>query len=196
MTDIVTLLIGALIGIISGIITYLANHFLNIREQKIERDFDVREKGRDFFHQTYGTMATLSDMVVPFKDNANVTEAIILTEEGYIVLQKAEIIRRYKTAYAKYAKLWYESRERGLEIFLMKDFVKILAKFWAYAGYFNDDEKNWENKEAIAKFEALRDAYCDGMDKLMGLAEPKRLPKWLNPKEWYKRLRGESIEPI
>lgn len=196
LTDVLTLLIGALIGIISAIVGYVANHLLSIREQRIERDFEIREKGRDFFHQTYGAIASLSDLVVSCKDTTETNQATVLTENGYVALSKEEIIERYKTAYAKYVKMWYESREKGLEIFLMKDFVKTIATFWAYAGYFNEDEKNWDNKEAIAKFAEVRDSYCERMDKLMGLSEPKHLPKWLNPKNWYKQLRGKKLESI
>lgn len=194
MTDILTLVLGALIGIVSVIIGYVANHLLSIREQKLVRDFEVREKGRDFFHQIYGTVTTLSDMVVPFRNEMNANEAVVLTEKGYVSLPKAEVISRYKIAYAKYAKLWYEAREKGLEIFLMKDFVTIMFNFWAYAGYFNEDNKNWENKEAIEKFEEIRNIYCDEMDKLMGLAEPRHIPKWLNPKKSNRMLRGEESD--
>ena len=197
MDDALTLVIGALIGIVSGIATYAVNHFLSVREKKLVRDFEVREKGRDFFHQIYGTVTTLSDMVVPFKNDNGTNEAVILTEKGYVLLPREEVTKRYNLAYAKYSKLWYESREKGLEIFLMKDFVNIMAKFWAYAGYFNENPKNWENKEAIKNFEDIRQTYCREMDKLMGLAEPNhRIPKWLNPKTWNKQVRGENIESI
>jgi hypothetical protein len=197
LTDTLTLLLGAFIGIISGIATYSVNHFLNVREKKLLRDFEVREKGRDFFHQIYGTVTTLSDMVVPFKDEQITKEAVILAEEGYIALPKEQIIVRYQIAYSKYAKLWYESREKGLEIFLMKDFVEIISKFWAYAGYFNQDMKNWANREAISNFEKIRQTYCDRMDRLMGIAEPHHIiPKWLNPNTWSRQLRGENIESI
>jgi hypothetical protein len=193
LTDFVTLFVGALVGFVSSAVLYLANYFLNIREQKILRDFGVREKGRDFFHQIYGTVATLSDLVVPFKGEENDNEGIILTEEGYIALPKEEVIRRYKTAYAKYAKLWYESREKGLEIFLLKDFVANLLNFWAYASYFNEDEESWNNKKAICIFEKIRNTNCNEMDKLMGLTEPYHIiPKWLNPKTWSRTIRGEK----
>lgn len=195
MDDALTLVIGALIGIISSLVTYSVNHFLNIREKKVVRDFEVREKGRDFFHQTYGTVTSLSDMVAPFMDDETGDEAMILTEEGYIALPKEEIIRRYKTAYAKYSKLWCESREKGLEIFLTRNFVKIMHTFWAYAGYFNDDEECWNNKEAIKNFKAISLKYCDEVDKLMGLCEKSsKIPKWLNPKTWHILLRGEEID--
>jgi len=152
LIDVLTLFIGAIIGIISGIATYVVNHFLSIREKKLIRDFEVREKGRDFFHQTYGAIATLSDMVKPFCDKNDATEGTILTEDGYISLPKEEVIRRYQRAYAKYAKFWYESREKGLEIFITSKFIVILSYFWAFASFFNEKEENWNNYEAMAKF--------------------------------------------
>ena len=155
------------------------------------------EKKADFFHQIYGTVTTLSDMVVPFKSDKSTNKAVVLTQKGYVALPKEEIIKRYKMVYAKYTQLWYKSREEGLEIFLMKDFVDIISKFWAYAGYFNENKEHWENKEAISNFETIRQTYCDKMDKLMGLSEPNHfIPKWLNPKRWNRVLRGENIEPI
>ena len=181
MTDIDTLVIGGVIAIFSSIVTYLVSHFLNIREKKIIRDFEVREKGRDFFHQVYGIVTTLSDMVAPFSEGENAENATILTEKGYVSLSKDKIVELYRKAYQKYSKIWYDSREKGLEIFLMKRYVEILGKFWAYAGYFNDNN-NWEEeKENIKKFKAISVEYCDEMDKYMGLCEKEsRVPKWLN----------------
>jgi len=184
LDELTTLFLGATIAVLSSLVTYWVNYILRVREQKILRDFEVREKGRDFFHQTYGIVTSLSDMVVPFANKENYDSAMILAEKGYIVLPKEEIIKRYRDAYKKYSKLWYESREKGLEIFLTKDFVKTLYNFWAYAGYFNDYD-DWEkNRDKIAEFKAIANDYCDEMDSLMGLCEKKsRIPKWLNFKK-------------
>jgi hypothetical protein len=192
LTDILTLVLGAVIGIISVIVGYVANHLLNLREKRFARDFEVREKGREFFHQTYGAIATLSDMVKPFCDNQEATEGTVLTENGYVSLQKAEIIKRYKIAYAKYAKIWCDSRDRGLEIFWTSKFIEILSFFWGYASYFNEKEDNWTNYEAMIKFREYSAQYVEGMDNLMGLHDDKEIvPKWLNLKQWSKILRGE-----
>ena len=193
MADIETLVIGGIIALISSFVTYLVSHYLRIREQTIVRDFEIREKGRDFFHQTYGAVTTLSDMVEPFSNKENIDEATILTENGYKLLEKPEIKRRYKEAYQKYSKVWYEAREKGLEIFLTKRFVKVIATFWAYASYF-DDIDEWKNEtENIKKFKKVSDQYCDEMDKLMGLCDKNsRLPKWLNLNKWGIILRDET----
>ncbi|MCW4005687.1 MAG: hypothetical protein NWF04_03705 [Candidatus Bathyarchaeota archaeon] len=177
MADTLTLLIGALIGIVSGIVSYIVNHLLSIREKKVIRDFEVREKGREFFHLTYGAIATLSDMVKPFCDNKKATEGTILTENGYVSLPKAEIIKRYKTAYAKYSLLWYNSREKGLEIFWTNKFIEILSFFWGYASYFNEKEENWANYDAMIKFREYSAQYVVAMDKLMGLHDDRKVPK-------------------
>ena len=194
MVDELTLIIGAIIGVVSSIITYWINHILRVREQNILRDFGIREKGREFFHQTYGIVTSLSDIVAPFANEDNVNSAMILTEKGYIVLSKEEIVKRYKESYSKYSKLWYDSREIGLEIFLNAEFVKTLSNFWAYAGYFNDND-DWEkNRDKIEEFKTISVSFCDEMDVLMGLCEKKkRIPKWLNTKNWLKIIRSEDI---
>lgn len=195
LADTLTLVIGALIGIASSIVTYLANHLLNIREKRIVRDFEVREKGRDLFHLTYGAIATLSDMVKPFCDNKEATEGTILTEKGYVSLSKAAIVERYENAYEKYAKLWYDSRDKGLEIFWTSKFVEILANFWGYASYFNEKEENWTNYDAMIKFREYSAQYVVEMDKLMGLHDDKeKIPKWLYPKQMIKKLRMKKNE--
>jgi hypothetical protein len=195
MADIDTLAIGGIIAIVSSITTYLVNHYLKIREQTIIRDFEIREKGREFFHQTYGIVTSLSDMVTPFSEKDNIENGMILTENGYEELPRQEIVRRYKKAYSKYAKMWYASRENGLEIFLTKEFVKILNGFWGYAVYFNEKDDWVNDQENIKKFKAISIRYCDEMDKLMGLCEKKsRVPKWLNPKRWFTIMRGGIID--
>lgn len=192
MTDILTLLLGAVIGIISVIVGYVANHLLNLREKRFARDFEVREKGREFFHKTYGAIATLSDMVKPFCDSREAVEGTVLTENGYVSLPKTEIVKRYKIAYAKYARFWFDSRDAGLEIFWTSKFIEILSLFWGYASYFNDKEENWTNYDAMIKFREYSAQYVEAMDKLMGLNDNKqKVPKWLNPKQWSKILRGQ-----
>lgn len=192
MEDILTLVLGALIGIISVIVGYVANHLLSLREKRLARDFEVREKGRDFFHLTYGAIATLSDMVKPFCDDEKAMEGTILTENGYESLPKAEIIERYKKAYTKYAGFWHDSREKGLEIFWTSKFIEILSNFWGYASYFYEKEDNWTNYQAMIKFREYSAQYVVAMDKLMGLNDDKQImPKWLNPKQWSKLLRGK-----
>ena len=49
-------------------------------------------------------------MVTPFCDDKEAKEGTVLTENGYVSMPKAEIIKRYKIAYTKYAKFWYDSR--------------------------------------------------------------------------------------
>lgn len=179
-----TLIVGA-IAILSSIVTYFVNHLLSIREKKLIREFDVREKGRDFFHQTYGIVATLSDMVKTVVLEKNSDKAMILTEKGYIEMPKKEVIKTYKESYEKYSKCWYDSREKGLEIFLTRDLVDVLRNFWGYAGYFYEND-DWDKNSGLGiKFVVISRQFCDEMDKLLGLCEKKsRIPKWLNPKKW------------
>ena len=193
LSDVLTLVIGALIGIISSSVTYLGNHFLNIRERKLVRDFEVREKGRDFFHQIYGIVVILSEMVTSFSEKENSENATILTKKGYTKVPKDEIIELYRKAYERSAEFWYDSREKGLEIFLTPNFMEILNSFWAYAVYFNV-HKNWEDqKENIKGFKEISMKYRDEMDKLMGLSKKgSRRPKWLNPKNWLNIRRGDK----
>ncbi len=194
MADLTTLFIGAVIAIVSSVVTYWVNYLLKIREQKIIRDFDVREKGRDFFHKTYGIVASLGDLVTPFADKANPNKAMVSTERGYVLLPKDEIIRRYKEAYDKYSIVWYAARGNGLELFLTKAHATAWGKFWGYAGYFYDNT-DWENnEEAIKKFKAISLLFCDEMDDLMGLCQNKsRIPKWLNIKNWNMILKGKKL---
>lgn len=193
--ELTTLLVGAIIAIISSIATYSVNHLLNLREQKVEREFEIREKGRDFFHQTYGIVATLSDMVTPFLIEGNLADLIILTENGYTILPRKEIIRRYKATYEECAKSWYESRERGLEVFVTEEMADLLRRFWGYAGYFYDVD-DWEgNKEALKGFGTISRQFLNKLDKILGLTERKpRTPKWLNPKKWRRIIQGKKVD--
>jgi membrane protein YqaA with SNARE-associated domain len=64
--DLVNLFIGAVIGILGSICAYAMNHLLKLREQRVLREFEIREKGRDFHHKIYGVVAVLSDYVTSF----------------------------------------------------------------------------------------------------------------------------------
>lgn len=94
------------------------------------REFEIREKGREFFHNIYGLVATLSDFSVSILRRDNSGMAMILTEEGFTRQPMAELIKRYKKEYDKYADFWYEVRKKGLEVFLSKDFKDTLKMFW------------------------------------------------------------------
>jgi len=192
--DLTILFIGAVIAIISSVVTYWVNHLLNLREERIKREFGIREKGRDFFHQTYGIVASLSDMVTPFLIEENLENLMILTEEGYTMLPKKEIIKRYRETYKKHSKLWYESREKGLEVFFTEEMADLLRNFWGFAGYFYDTD-NWEEKKEIIKiFGTISRQFLNKLDKLLGLTERKsEIPKWLNPKNWRRIIRSERI---
>jgi hypothetical protein len=195
LADLDSLFFGAVIAIVSSIVAYWVNYLLRIKEQKIVRDFGVREKGRDFFHLAFGIVATLGDMVSSFSDKSKPNKATVLTERGYLLLPKDEVIKRYKKAYEKYSNIWYEERGKGLELFLTKEHATALGKFWGYAGHFYDNT-DWENYEdGIEKFKALSLQFCDEMDSLMGLCQNKsKKPKWLNPKNWNMIMRGKKID--
>lgn len=192
--DLTILFVGAVIAIVSSVVTYWVNHLLNLKEERIKREFEIREKGRDFFHQTYGIVASLSDMVTPFLIEENLENLMILTEEGYTMLPQKEIIKRYKETYEKHSKLWYESREKGLEVFFTEEMADLLRNFWGYAGYFYDIDSWEEKKEVIKIFGTISRQFLNKLDKLLGLTERKsRIPKWLNPKNWSRIIRSEKI---
>jgi len=181
--DLTLLFIGGVIGISGSIVGYFLNHFLKLREQRILREFEIREKGREFFHQIYGFVAILGDLATSFLREEKPEKTMVLIENGYVIKPKSEIIERYKTEYRKYAKLWYESRGKGLEVFLTKEFARDLANFWAYAGYFFE-KGNWdEDKQLLIEFRRITQKISDTIDKLLGISEKKSfIPKWLNPK--------------
>jgi len=181
--DLTILFIGAVIAIISSIVTYWVNHFLRLREQRILREFEIREKGREFYHRIYGIVAILSDYVTSFlQDSGN---AMVLTEDGYVLKPKNEIIKKYQESYEKYSTFWFESREKGLEVFIPKSMAKDLAGFWGYAGYFHDVTAWSEHPKFLTTFKEISQTICDDIDRTLGITERKsRKPKWLNPKKW------------
>jgi len=191
--NLTTLFLGAVIAIVSSIVTYWVNHFLKLREQKVLREFEIREKGREFYHQLYGVVAVLSDYVTSFlQDSDNV---MVLAEDGYVLKPKQEIIKKYQESYEKYSKFWFESREKGLEIFIPKNMAKDLADFWGYAGYFHDTTVWSEYPKFLTTFKEISQRICDDIDKKLGITERKsRIPKWLNPKKWHVILRSEQYE--
>lgn len=185
MDELTLLLIGAGLTLTGGFIGYVLNHLLTVRERRITRDFEIREKGRDFYHQTYGLVAVLGDLVSSVLSERDSDKATVLTEKGYEVLLKKDIINRYKKEYEKYSKFWYESRQKGLEVFLTKQLAAYLGKFWAYAGYFYSLD-DWEiDVNNMRNFKVISLSFLKDMDRLLGLNEKKsRIPKWLNPKNW------------
>jgi hypothetical protein len=130
-------LASAVFTIIGIAIGYVLNHALTLRERKITRDFEIREKGRVFYHRTYGLVAVLSDLVGSVLKDRDADKAVVLTEKGYVWLPKEDIVKRYKKEYEQYSKFWYEARHRGLEVFLLKEFSDKLEMFWGYAFHFN-----------------------------------------------------------
>lgn len=193
--DFTTLFFGAVIAIVSSIVTYWVNHLLSVREQRLKREFEITEKGRDFFHQTYGIVASLSDLVTPFLIEDDSDSLMICIEKGYMMQPKKDIIKRYKQNYEKCAKEWYECREKGLEVFITEESADLLRHFWAYAGFFYETE-DWEkNKEVIKRFGTISRQFCNQLDKILGLTQRKsRIPKWLNPKNWRRIIRSENID--
>lgn len=182
--ELTNLFIGAIIALLASAVTYCLNHFLKLREQRLIREFEVREKARGFYHQVYGVVAMLTDFVTSFlKEDSH--KVWVLTEKGYSLLPKRQVIERYKQAYEECARFWFESRKKGLEVFFTKESAGDLEKFWGYAGYFYENN-DWEtHKEFITTFKEISQKICDDMDKLLGLREKKsRIPKWLNPRHW------------
>jgi hypothetical protein len=191
--DVVSLFIGAIIGILGSITAYGVNHLLKLREQRFLREFEIREKGRDFYHQIYGVVAVLSDYVTSFLQESD--DAMILTENGYVLRPKSEIIEKYQKSYEKYSKLWFESREKGLEVFIPKNMASNLARFWGYAGYFHETAEWNKNQTFLRAFKEISQNICDDIDKTLGITEKKsRIPKWLNPRNWHKFTRSEKVD--
>ena len=169
--DLALLVTGATIGILGSIAGYCVNHFLKLREQRIIREFEIREKGREFFHQTYGLVAQLSEIATSILSDDGSGKAMILIEKGYTNQPIQEIRKRYKQAYEEHAKFWFEARKKGLEVFLPKDLAKSLSHFWAYAGYFYEADDCV--KEKLKDFEKEALGIIDSIDKLLGLQERK-----------------------
>ena len=191
--NLTTLFLGAVIAIVSSIVTYWVNHFLKLKEQRILREFEIREKGREFYHQLYGVIAVLSDYVTSFLQDSN--NVMVLTEDGYVLKPKQEIIKKYQESYEKYSKFWFESREKGLEVFIPKNMAKDLADFWGYAGYFHDTTAWNEHLKFLPTFKEISQRICDDIDKTLGITERKsRIPKWLNPKKWHISIRSGQYE--
>ena len=192
--DLTILVIGATIGILGSIVGYCLNHLLKLREQKVVREFEIREKGREFFHQIYGFVARLSDFATSILRENGSGNTMVLIESGYTMQPTAEIIKRYKEAYKEHAGFWYETRKQGREVFLPKDLARNLAVFWAHAGYFYTKD-NWsEEKKLLADFEATSTMICENIDKLLGLSEKKSSKeKWLNPRKWRYIIRGKDV---
>lgn len=200
--DLTTLFIGAVIGILGSIVAYCVNHLLKLREQRFLREFEIREKGREFYHQIYGAVAVLSDYVTSWLQKDFPTarfldrdKAMILTENGYVLKPKIEIIERYRESFEKYSKFWFESREKGLEIFIPKNMAMDLTTFWGFAGYFRET-KAWDQSERLMKiFKEISQKICDDIDKKLGITEKKsRVPKWLNPTNWRRIIRSGKLE--
>ena len=182
--DMVSLFIGAIIGILGSMIAYSVNHLLKLREQRFLREFEIREKGRGFYHQIYGVVSVLSDYVTSFLQEDS-DKAMILTESGYVLKSKPEIIKKYQESYRKYSKFWFESREKGLEVFIPKNVAKDLARFWGYAGFFYEIVEWNENRKFLIAFKEISQKICDNIDIMLGITEKKsRIPKWLNPANW------------
>lgn len=187
------LFIGGVIAIISSIATYWVNHLLNLREQRVLREFEIREKGREFYHQLYGVVAVLSDYVTSFLQDSD--NAMVLAEDGYVLKPKHEIVKKYQESYEKYSKFWFESREKGLEVFIPKNMAKDLAGFWGYAGYFHDTTTWTEHPKFLITFKEISQRICDDIDRTLGITEKKSgIPKWLNPKKWRITRRSEQYE--
>lgn len=191
MDELSLLLIGAVFTLIGGIFGYVLNHLLTVRERKITRDFEIREIGRAFFHQTYGVVALLSDLVRSVLNEESSDKATVLTERGYDLLSKEDIVKMYKEEYDKRSKFWFEVREKGLEVFLTKDMADYVGRFWGHAGYFYSLD-NWNNEtEKMKEFDSISQIILDNMDKMLGLNEKKSwIPKWLNPKKWRRILKS------
>lgn len=181
--EVINLFVGAIIGVLVSAVTYFINHFLKLREQRLLREFEVREKARNFYHQVYGMVAVLTDFVASFLTEEDSDKVMVLTEKGYTSQLKKQVIKRYKQTYEEYAKFWFESRKKGLEIFFTKEFAGDLERFWGYAGYFYEND-DWEmHNEFITTFKEISQEICDDMDRLLGLREKKsRMPKSLNPR--------------
>jgi len=181
--DLVNLFVGAAIGIMGSIVAYSVNHLLKLREQRFLREFEIREKGRDFYHQIYGVVAVLSDYVTSFLQEES-DKAMILTENGYVLKLKPEIIEKYQKSYEKYSKFWFESREKGFEVFIPKDMAKDLARFWGHAGFFYETTAWSQNQKFLVTFKEISQRICDNIDKMLGITEKKsRTPKWLNSRK-------------
>lgn len=185
--------IPALFTVIGAIVGILISNFLTLRERRKMREIEIREKGREFYHQLYGVIAVLSDYATSFLQDSN--NVMVLTEDCYVLKPKQEIIKKYQESYEKYSKFWFESREKGLEIFIPKNMAKDLANFWGYAGYFHDTTAWNEYPKFLTTFKEISQRICDNIDKTLGITERKsRIPKWLNPKKWHISIRSGQYE--
>jgi hypothetical protein len=152
------------------------------------REFDVREKGRAFFHQIYGMVSSLSGFTQSFQvDNSN--HVLILMEKGFVITSREDAISKYRETYEKYSKLWYEAVQNGYEVFINEDLKVKLTDFWGYAIALGSN-KDWNKRNAsLVEFEKTSREICDALDTLLGLPEKKsRIPKWLNPREWRRTI--------
>ena len=168
MDDLTILLLGGIIGIIGSSLGYLLNHLLSVRERKIVREFEIRERGREFYHQIYGIVAVLSDFATSFLQDGD--KNMVLVEKGYTVLPQKDIIKKYKEEYEGFSRTWYESRGKGLEVFISKELANYLETFWGYAGYFYEKNEWNQDKETIRGFKEISQKICDELDKLLGIS--------------------------
>lgn len=163
-------LIGAIIALLSSLSTYVTNHLLKLREERIKREFEIRKEGMEFFKSLYGHISILSEIISSYCRAVRNENAGIISKEGFIYLRPEEFYEGFKEKYKAFSAFFYDCRIKGYEIYFPVELATKLSDFWAIIYLFSN---GYEDISELSKIDELSEEIMTIIEEILGMPRKK-----------------------
>lgn len=170
LKDTLLLVAGGFIGVFSSLGTSFISHRFKMQEEQIKREFEVRKEKTDFFCSLYGYISTLSELMDAYKRTLSNDNAGIISEDGFVFLNKQELYDKFKKEYALFSSFFYQSRKKGYEMYFPIELANNLTSFWSFTYKFN---KETLEKDEFMELDDVSEKIMGKIEGLLGLLREK-----------------------
>lgn len=170
LKDIILLVAGGFIGVSSSLGTTYISHRFKRQEEQIKREFKVRKEKTDFFCSLYGHISTLSELMDAYNRALSNDNAGIISEDGFVYLNKQELFNKFKKEYAIFSSFFYQSRKKGYEMYFPIELANNLTLFWSFTSKFTEKEME---KDEFMELDDVSEKIMAIIEGLLGLSREK-----------------------
>lgn len=159
-----------MIALLSSLSTYVTNHLLKLREERIKREFEIRKEGMEFFKSFYGHISILSETISSYCRAVRNGDAGIISEEGFVYLRPEEFYEDFEEKYKAFSDFFYNCRKDGNEIYFPAKLASKLSDFWAIVYLFSN---GYEDITELSKIDELSEEIMTIIEEILGIPRKK-----------------------
>jgi len=160
------ILADVVIAAVSFIFGVFLTHFLEMRKERLKREWAARREGKNFYIPWYGYICTFLELIMGYPEAKAIGKSHLIVN-GFKYFTAKKIIQHYNDLYKEFTQFLAESKKRGLEIYVPTDLANRFESILAWVDVLYEDQ-DWDNGDAL-QFHSLTVETTRRMEELYGL---------------------------